>query len=147
MTTQANYANMEQDKTINKRKYFTVSFFILWRIFQSVVIIPATLVGSVLFVMAITGQAPDKTVIEEIYHFAEINVRPAHAGTVITYECATPENKNKPSITPTLCDKTNPIELPIPIAIEREIVFLRYLYVIFVIVSAGGLLIFRLGKF
>lgn len=127
-----------------KSEYIKAAFFLGWRSFQSLVVIPSSLAGAVVLLLILMGNSPIQETVIAVHHWAETAVRPAPTGTVLVAVCK-PINTTeiKP---PVLCDSTKTVAVPIADAARGASKELRAIYLVLVLLSFGGLVLVRPGR-
>lgn len=126
------------------RKYLIVSKFIIWRIVQALVVIPASMVGGVLIGLTIIGNNPVQEAVYAIHHWAEVSVRPAPVGSILKTECIWHKNASLP---PSLnCDSQQVRVIPVAEAAQGASQILMKLYLVLVAFSVAGLIMFLPGS-
>lgn len=129
---------------MTKREYIKVAFFIVWRSFQSLVVIPASLAGAVILLLILMGNSPIQETLIAVHQWAETAVRPAPPGTVLVADCKTPATREiKP---PVLCDSTKEMAVPIADAARGASKQLATIYLVLALLSFGGLVMALPGR-
>lgn len=111
--------------------------FIGWRAFLALVVMPSSVVGTVLLALSLNGQAPVKTALEGFIQYAESSVRPAPLGTVLVTECVNSptEESIKP---PVICDSTAPKAVPVNQVVAEAQRTVSTIYLVLVAISFGA---------
>jgi preprotein translocase subunit SecG len=107
-TQEQHTATMQTDSG-TLRRYTRVAMFILWRAFQVMVVIPSSVIGCLLLIYTLNGHSPMMELVTDIRDWAEMSIRPAPAGMVLTEECVPkfqPEDRSgeETVIKPVLCE-------------------------------------------
>lgn len=126
--------------TMDARTYLRAIAFVLWRVTQATVILPAMAVGLFLAVMAGVGQRPVEGMLESIYQYADTHVRPAKPGHVLVSDCLPQAETSGLTKPPVSCDVSAPREIAISDAIASTIETLQELYSVLVVFSFVALL-------
>ncbi|WP_432263358.1 hypothetical protein [Cupriavidus sp. TMH.W2] len=129
---------------LTKRDYLTASAYALWRFFQMLVVIPASLVGALLLAMALSGQSPIESTVIGVFHWAETSVRPAPAGTVLVTQCK--DQKSDGIKPPMLCESWSNKTIPFADAAREVRGSLTNLYLVTVLLSAFAMFFVRPGR-
>jgi len=80
--------------------YFIASCFLIWRAFQTLIIIPATIIAMMAVGYALDGDSPVKEAVFAIHRWAEVSVRPAAVGNVKITDCSAIDRVNIELSTP-----------------------------------------------
>lgn len=121
---------------MNKRELVWSAAFIVWRTFQTMVVVPASIIGVVVVVLALLGEAPVRALVEGVYEYADSQVRRASPGTVLSHECLAPlPAKEIPRRPAPICEEYREIEVPISTAVNSALHTLTTLYAILVALS------------
>ena len=95
-----------------------IAMITLWRVFQIMVVVPSSIVGSLLLISALNGQSPVMDLVTGIHDWAVTSVSPAPADTVLVDECVQqrqPEGTSgeKEAIKPVLCELSETKAIPV----------------------------------
>lgn len=126
-----------------------VASVLIWRAIQTLVILPAAMVGLFLAVGVLTNSVATQDIVQGFYDHADQS-RNARPGFVSFRECTDPSsvdpvtrsNKYK---APLLCQSWKLVEVPTVDAVSDAVAVIHRIYGILVIVSFGTLFVFYPG--
>lgn len=119
------------------RQPAAVGLTILWRSFQALVVIPSTIVGGVLMMMAISGHDPARAAVIEFHESAQSAVCPAPAGTILGAKCVPPAAQSTDQRPLALCAETQMEPVPLDDAAAAFSRVIGTSYLIMVALSLG----------
>ena len=100
------------------------------------VVVPASIIGTVVVVFALLGEAPVRVVVEGVYEYADHEVRRASPGAVISKECLTSLPAEEVLRRPApICGDPREVEVPISTAVDSTLHTLTTLYVVLLALS------------
>lgn len=131
-----------------------VSSTIVWRMIQTLIVIPSTIIATIFFVSVVSGENTTHEIITGFYDFAENSVRPAQPGHVIHRECADqpqppPENTLRQSTkydSPVHCQSFKNTEVLITDEVVNATAMIRTLYWVLVGTSFTVLVLLYPGR-
>lgn len=135
---------------MNTRTWLTVTAYLLWRTFQAMVVIPASVLGALWLFAVLTGEAPAHDLLKALYDIAETDVRPAAPGHVFQEQCLESERAlGAPPPEPpghVRCKALVRRQVPVDEAIGDTTRSLAAIYVVLLLCAFGGLLMLRPGR-
>jgi len=115
--------------------------FAMLRAYKALVVLPATLIGTVVLALALLGDQPLESSVKAIYEWADVSVRNAPPGTVMVFRCAGDLDSKVPRL-PVLCEPIAKQAVPASAAISGTVSMFLQTYGVLVAVCAAGLLIY-----
>lgn len=132
------------------RTRLTVTAYLLWRTFQTMVVIPASILGALWLFAVLTSEAPAHDLLKALYDIAETDVRPAAPGHVFQGRCLDPERAlgAQPPEPPghVRCKAWVRHQVPIEQAIGHTTRALAAIYLVLLLCAFGGLVLLRPGR-
>ena len=131
---------------MSNRNYIKAAFVTAWRAVQVFIVIPASLIGTLLVGLAIMGEAPVESTVLAVYEWAETSVRPAPAGAVLVANCGNESASASGIKRPVTCNPAAPKVVPAADAAKAASDQLLTLYWCVVAISFGLLMVVRPGR-
>src|SRR5690606_14185529 len=98
---------------------------------------PSTIIGSFVFVGALTGGEPIRSTIDGLYHLADTSIRDAPSGYVLSRKCLMSDEAiiELPAVARPICNSFEMVVIPKEEAIEGVSEVVYRVYVILLIIS------------
>lgn len=105
----------------------SIALILTWRAFQGFVLIPSTVVGSILLCLFLLGERPVQVLLEGYYQQTNLAERAPTTGHTFIKECHLRETSVDPLVI-SRCLEYRVKEVPLALAIDRDLGILQALY-------------------
>lgn len=109
------------------RRSLSITVILIWRAFQGFVLIPSTVVGSILLCLFLLGERPVQVLLESYYQQPKLAQRAPAVGHTYIKECSLRASSDDPLVI-SKCLEYRLKEVPLALAIERDVVLLKAFY-------------------